>query len=40
MKTLLQAIDLRISDIRSVEEGEEVEEAELLGQPNVEMRGS
>lgn len=40
MKAFLQAIDFGISDIRSIEESEEVEDAELLRQRNVEMRGS
>jgi hypothetical protein len=30
MKAFLQAIDFGISDVRSVEEGKEVEDAELL----------
>lgn len=40
MQTLLQAIDFGISDIRSVEEGKKVEDAELLRQPIAEMRGN
>jgi pyruvate-formate lyase len=39
MKALLQTIDFRISDIRSVEESEEIEDTELLRQRNAEMRG-